>query len=169
MTFLSLGVILKTRGLKGEIKVKSTTDFASLRYKKNAKVFFYDETSGQYAEAHVRSYTSSQGFDYLSFAEFPTVESILPFVGRKIVVDKDEQKPLGKDTYYFSDLVGCEVFDRKKGRIGKVIRIESYASYETLRIETDGKDLLLPFVKAFIQEVDIEGKRIVCELIEGMI
>lgn len=127
MTFLSLGVILKTRGLKGEIKVKSTTDFASLRYKKNAKVFLYDETSGQYAEAHVRSYTSSQGFDYLSFAEFPTVESILPFVGRKIVVDKDEQKPLGKDTYYFSDLVGCEVFDRKRDGSGK-----SFGSNPTL-------------------------------------
>lgn len=168
MQFLSLGVILKTRGLKGEVKVKSTTDFASTRYKKNAKVFLYDEKSEQTVEAHIRSHTSSQGFDYLSFTEFPSIEAIDPFVKWKIVVDKDEQKPLAKDTYYFCDLVDCEVFDRKTGRIGKVIRVESYASYETLRIKTEGKDLLLPFVKAFIKEVDIDEKRIVCELIEGM-
>ena len=60
MQFLSLGVILKTRGLKGEVKVKSTTDFASTRYKKNAKVFLYDEKSEQTVEAHIRSHTSSQ-------------------------------------------------------------------------------------------------------------
>lgn len=169
MQFLSLGVILKTRGLKGEVKVKSTTDFASIRYKKNSKVYLYDENTEQFVEAHVRSYTSSQGFDYLSFVEFPSIEAISPFVKRKIVVDKEEQKPLGKDTYYFCDLVGCEVFDSKRGRIGKVVRVESYASYETLRVETEGKDLLLPFVKAFVKEIDISDKKIVCELIEGMI
>ena len=38
MEYLSLGLILKTRGLKGEVKVKSSTDFASSRYKRKNKV-----------------------------------------------------------------------------------------------------------------------------------
>ena len=170
MNYLQLGIILKTKGLKGEVKVKSTTDFAHLRYKKKAKVFLYNEKSGDLKEVHIASYNFNQGFDYVSFEEYKDIDLITPFIGYQIVVNKEEQPPLKKDNYYFADLVNCEVFDKERGLIGKVTKVEQYSSNETLRIKLEnGKDLLLPFVKAFVKKVDIETKRIDVELIEGMI
>lgn len=170
MNYLSLGVILKTRGLKGEVKVKSSTDFASERYKKNHKVYLLDSKTQEAKEVHIKSYSNQMGFDYVSFVELPDINLITPYIGRQIVVIKEEQKPLGKDNYYFSDLIGCEVFDQEDQKIGEVIKIEEYASYHTLRIKLlSGKDLLLPFVKAFIKDVDIRNKIIKASIIEGMI
>ena len=72
--------------------------------------------------------------------------------------------------YYFSDLINCDVISQNNINIGKVIKVEEYSANQTLRIKLEnGKDLLLPFVKAFIKKVDIENKAIYVELIEGMI
>lgn len=170
MNYLSLGVILKTRGLKGEVKVKSSTDFASERYKKNHKVYLLDPKTQEAKEVHIKSYSNQMGFDYVSFVELPDINLITPYIGHQIVVIKEEQKPLDKDNYYFSDLINCDVFDQNDQKIGEVTKIEEYASYHTLRIKLlSGKDLLLPFVKAFIKVVDIENKKIKATIIEGMI
>jgi 16S rRNA processing protein RimM len=170
MEYLALGLILKTRGLKGEVKVKSSTDFASLRYKKKNKVYLYNEETQDLKEVHVFSYSSIQGFDYVSFEELRDINLVLPYIHYQIVVKKEEQPKLKKDTYYFSELVGCKVIDQNNNSIGEIIKIEEYSANQTLRIRLEnGKDLLLPFVKAFIKKVDIERKEVNCHLIEGMI
>lgn len=170
MEYLSLGLILKTRGLKGEVKVKSSTDFASSRYKRKNKVYLYKESNGDLKEVHVASYSFNQGFDYVSFEELKDINLVLPYIGYEIVVKKEEQPKLKKDTYYYGDLIGCEVYDQNNSLIGKVTKVEDFSANQTLRIRLEnGKDLLLPFMKAFIKRVDIENKTINCELIEGMI
>lgn len=169
MNYLTLGTILKTKGLKGEVKVKSSTDFASSRYKKKNKVYLYNENTNDLIEVHVSTYSNNQGFDYVSFEELKDINLITPYIGYQIVVKKEEQPPLRKDSYYFSDLINCQVIDQSHEIIGTVYKIEQFSSNETLRIKlTNGKDLLLPFVKAFIKNVDIEHKVINVELIEGM-
>jgi 16S rRNA processing protein RimM len=170
MEYLALGLILKTRGLKGEVKVKSSTDFASLRYKKKNKVYLYNEETGDLKEVHIFSYQSIQGFDYVSFEELRDINLVLPYIHYQIVVKKEEQPKLKKDTYYFSELIGCKVIDQNTNFIGEVIKIEEYSANQTLRIRLEnGKDLLLPFMKAFIKKVDIENKEVHCHLIEGML
>lgn len=170
MEYLSLGLILKTRGLKGEVKVKSSTSFASLRYKKKNKVYLINEKTEDILEVHVNSYSFHQGFDYVSFIELNDINLVLPYIGYQIVVKKEEQPKLKKDTYFYGDLVGCKVIDQNNNEIGDVIKVEEYSANQTLRIKlANGKDLLLPFMKAFIKNVDIENKIIHCELIEGMI
>ena len=170
MKYLSLGVILKTRGLKGEVKVKSSTDFALLRYKKNNKVYLYNEKTQDLKEVHILSYSPINGFDYLIFKELNDINLVTPFIGYQIVVNKEEHPPLKKDSYYYDDLIDCKVIDQDNIEIGIVTKIEEYSANETLRIKlNNGKDLLLPFVKAFIKKVDIDSKTINVELIEGMI
>lgn len=167
---LSLGIILKTRGLKGEVKVKSFTDFASIRYKKGNKVYLYNERNNDLIEVHVSHYSFIQGFDYVIFKEYPTIEQITPFLNYEIVVKKDEQPKLSDDSYYFSDLISLNVINQNNENIGKVIKIEQFSANETLRIRlNNSKDLLLPFMKAFIKKVDLENKAIYVNLIEGMI
>ena len=53
--------------------------------------------------------------------------------------------------------------------IGVVKAIEEYSSYATLRVKTSGKDVLIPFVKAFILSVSLEDKHITVKFIEGLL
>ena len=54
-------------------------------------------------------------------------------------------------------------------KIGVVKAIEEYTSYATLRVKTNEKDVLIPFVQAFIKSVSLEEKQIIINYIEGLL
>ncbi len=166
MSYIKLGTILKTRGLKGNVKVYSTSDFASLRYKKGAKVLLKNDE--KIIEVEVLNYTSDGKFDYLTFKDYDTIEKITPFLNFDIVLNKEESI-LPKGYYFHDDLIRCKIFENNI-EIAKVIDVEEYSSYKSLRIVflKNNKTFLLPFIKQFIKKVDIENYRIDVELIKGM-
>ena len=67
MKLLTLGRIIKTKGLDGTFKVNSSTDFAEERYEKGNKVLIKDERTNNIKEVTVRRYYFDQVFDYVSF------------------------------------------------------------------------------------------------------
>ena len=73
MDYLKLGTIIKTRGLKGQVKVYSTTEFAYDRYKKGSIMFLENPETRDLKEVKVQSYTSDGQFDYLTFKGFDGV------------------------------------------------------------------------------------------------
>ena len=167
MSYLKLGTILKTRGLKGQVKVYSTTEFAYDRYEKGAHVLLKHPEFDNLIEMEVESFSSDGQFDYLTFKGYNTIESITPYLKHDILIVKEEN-PLPKGMYYHSDLIDCSVYENNT-LIGKVKEVESFTSRKTLRISlTNGKTLLLPFIEAFIIDVDIDKKQINVKLIEGM-
>ncbi len=168
MEYLKLGTILKTRGLKGQVKVYSTTEFALDRYKKGNNVILKNNETNEIKEFEIESFSSDGQFDYLTFKGYNTIESITPFLKYDILIIKEEN-PLPKNMYYHQDLINCEVYS-DNSLIGKVIEVEEYTSKKSLRILlNNNKTLLLPFIKVFIKKVDIDNKRIDVNLIKGMI
>ena len=54
--------------------------------------------------------------------------------------------------------------------IGKVKKVEEYSAYATLRVTKEKhKDVLIPFVKSFILDVNLEEKKIIVKYIEGLL
>ena len=169
MKLLTLGKIIKTKGLDGTFKVNSSTDFADERYQKGNKVYIEDIRTKELKEVTVRRYYFDQGFDYVAFEEIPTIDEATPLVNSLILVDKDSLPPLEDDEYYFDDLEGCKV-TIKGNHIGKVSKVEDYNGRRSLRVTlSNKKQILIPFVDQFIKEVNIGKKSIEVELIEGMI
>ena len=98
-----------------------------------------------------------------------TPEEAKALKGYEIHVIKD-QKDLEKDTYFYSDLRGCDIVDETGNILGSVSEVEEFPAQLTLRVKRKGKpDFFVPFVKQFIKSVDIENKRIVIEIIEGLL
>ncbi len=170
MSYLKLGTIIKTRGLKGEVKVFSTTHFAEDRYQKGNVVYLVNEKQTVEIPVHVSKYSFSQGFDYVTFEEMPDINLVEKYLKYDIVIKKEESQELGEDMYYFDDLKMCLVYDQNGNEVGIVTEVEEFTSRETLRIKRKDKpDLLLPFITdVFITNVDIEHKRIDVKLLEGM-
>ena len=168
MEYLKLGTIIKTRGLKGQVKVYSTTEFAYDRYQKGAIVFLENPETRSLKEFEVKSFSNDGQFDYLTFKGFDTIESITPYLKHDILISKEEN-PLPEGLYYHVDLINCEIYSNNE-LVGKVIAVEEFTSRKSLRIKLKNeKTLLLPFIEAFILNVDIKNKRIDVKLIEGMI
>lgn len=167
MEYLTLGKIVKAFGIKGEAKIYSSTHFRKQRYKKNNKVFLYNEKTEQRIEVTIISHRIDGDFDMVSFNEIKDINELLPYINYLVQVEKDNHL-LTKDSYFYSDLVGLEVYDENNKFLGKVKKIEEYAAYQTLRIETNNKDILIPFVKAFIKEVNLDENKIIIFHWEGL-
>lgn len=168
MDYLTVGRIVKTIGLKGEVKVYPTTNFRDSRFKAKSHLFVYNEKTDERTEVIVRSRHMNGSVDEIFLDGYTTIESVEGFVGCLLQVEKNN-KLLKKDMYYYSDLIGMvAVFDNGK-TIGTVKAVEEYAAYQTLRIKTNDKDVLVPFVNAFIQEVDLENRKITIKFMEGLL
>ena len=75
-----------------------------------------------------------------------------------------EQLDIAEGEYLDDDLIGCELLDTAGTSIGRVSRVEHFPSSDMLIV--NGK--MVPLVHAFIRSIDIEGKRVVAELPEGL-
>ena len=93
-----------------------------------------------------------EGVDDRSAAE-SLIKAIL------IVEQEVEQLPPEPDAWYDHQLVGLKVF-RDGQEIGSVVRVDHLPGQDLLVIKTLDKEVLLPFVKAFVPTVDVSNNRI---------
>ena len=169
MEYLLLGYIIDSFSLDGTVKILSKTDFANLRYQKGNTVFFYNAKTKERLPMTVVSYRSNGQFDFVKVEEIDSPEKAQGYKGFEVQVEKD-YKNMEKDTYYFVDIVGCEVLDENGQVLGIVSQVEEFPAQLTLKVKRKGQpDFLVPFVKAFIRSVDIENKKIVINVIGGLL
>lgn len=168
MEYLRVGTITRTIGLRGEVKVYPSTDFRDSRFKSGNHLFL-SKDDGEKIELTIKIHRKNGDFDNLIFNEISSIEEAEKYIHYDLFVIKDT-KILKKDQYFFSDLVGLDVYFDNGTYIGKVKDLEEYASYNTLRVNREkDKDVLIPFVKAFVKEVNLEEKKIIINFIEGLI
>ena len=168
MEFLTVGQIVRTIGLKGEVKIYPSTHFRDTRFKKGSRVFLLNDNNEIERELTIKSHRVNGNCDNLIFEEISSIEEAEKINKKHLFVEKNREI-LGKNEFFYSDLVGMKVnFDNGK-EIGVVKAIEEYNSYVTLRVKTNGKDVLVPFVEAFIKSVSLEEKQIIVKFIEGLL
>lgn len=168
MEYLSVGQIVKTIGLKGEVKVYPSTNFRDSRFSKGSHLFILNKNNEIVRELTVKSHKINGNCDNLIFNEISSIEEAEKLVHEYLNVVKDNTF-LKKGEYFYSDLVGLDAYFDNGTLIGKVKKVEEYTSYQTLRVKTEGKDVLIPFVKAFIKEVSLQEKKIIIKFIEGLL
>ena len=99
-----------------------------------------------------------RGIDNISEAEV--------WQGAEVRVPAAERAPLDEGEFYHSDLIGCEVWDRKRGdRVGVVIAMRDFGGPGTLELDNG---LLVPFAKAICVNIEPAARRIDVELPEGL-
>ncbi len=76
-----------------------------------------------------------------------------------LVEQQTDQLPGEPDAWYDHQLVGLRVI-RDGQEIGQVTRVDHLPAQDLLIIQTKEKEVLLPFVKAFVPKVDVENSSI---------
>lgn len=87
--------------------------------------------------------------------------------GARIFVPRSSFPTAGEGEYYWVDLLGLDVMNRAGESLGQVADLLDTGAHTVLRLtyEADGKPLerLIPFVAAYIDQVDLPGRRIVAD------
>lgn len=162
----TIGKIVNTHGVKGELKVMPTTDEPK-RFSKLKEVYVEHRGLKTYTVESVRYHKE---FVLIKLEGINDMTEAERFKGGLMKIDRKDSLPLKKDEYYISDLYDLEVYteeDRHLGKIKDVIYTGSNDVYVVERTE-GGKDLLLPAIKQVVKSVQIEDKKMIVHLLEGL-
>jgi len=88
--------------------------------------------------------------------------------GARIFVPRSSFPTAAEDEYYWVDLIGLDVVNREGVALGTVRELLATGPQTTLVLsyaQEDGKEQerMIPFVSAFVDQVDIPGRRIVVD------
>jgi 16S rRNA processing protein RimM len=161
-----IGEVLKSHGIKGEIKIYPLTDNQA-RFKKLKKVYLSDQkTELSFAVQGVR--LGSKGMVYLKLAGIETPEQAQKFQGFQVRIDRSEVPPL-KDRWYYFELEGMKVYENDVllGTLVKILQTGANDVYLVRREE--GKDICIPALKSVVKKVDVPGKRMDVILPPGLL
>ena len=166
--FISIGKILNFHGIKGEAKVGFSKGREN-QIEALKKVFAKKE--GQYSELNVSSVRFHKHFAIIKFKEFQTVNDVEEFKGCDLYLPKEEvEETLSNDEYLISDLIGMEVYDEDGSCVGTITAIGENLANDLLSVKDgNGKEHLVPFVKEIVPVVDLQGRKVVINNIEGLI
>lgn len=90
---ITVAEILTTHGVRGNLKVKSLSDYEK-RFENGAKLLIGDE------ELTVESSFDQKGLKVIKFKEYDDINDVLKFVGKDITIEDSELGELNEDECY---------------------------------------------------------------------
>lgn len=160
---IKVAKIINTRGLKGECKLYLYTDDAAHRFE-TGRVLYIDES----VPVTVKAYSENKGLGYVKLEGIDTIEQAEKLKGKSLYLPMSELPETEEGEYYYHELVGCHVINEKEEDTGTVQDILETGANLVLRVVSDESSYLLPFVDAFVEEVQPEEKKIIIREMEGL-
>ena len=85
------------------------------------------------------------------------IDNAKPFIGKEILIDKDELPKLEQGQYYYNELLGLSVWIEKK-KIGEIVDIQNHGAGDYLIIKKKKDEILVPLIKDHVIRINIKEK-----------
>ena len=162
MEKIKIGRIVNAVALRGEVKVYNYSGYKE-RYEELDRIIVEN------TEYEIEKVRYHQEMVILKLAGVDNRNDAEAMKNKDVFITEEDLDELPDDTFYIRDLIGLQAVD-DSGRIGIVKDVLQPSAQDVYVIKTDsGRDILVPAVKEFVKEVNLEEGFIRLSLIEGMI
>lgn len=169
--WLNVGKIVNTHGVHGEVRVISITDFKEARYKEGNTLYAFQE-NGEKIPLTVVSWRQHKQFDLLKFKGYTNINDVEHLKGCMLKVHRDEvDDHLEEGEYYYYQIIGLPVFTEDGDELGVVKEILSPGANDVWVVERkdNAKEVLIPYIDDVVKKVDVNNKKIIIHLMEGLL
>ena len=161
-----VGVITTTHGLRGEVKVFSTTQTPQ-RFLELDELLL--DTGKELLPVHIRSARFQKDRVILGFKEFTDISEVEPYKKCLLFVTRENAVPLEEDEYYIKDLIGLSVYLEDGSVFGTLKDVLETGANDVYVMDHEGKEVLVPAIRECIREVSVEEGRMVIHLLPGLL
>ncbi|WP_159886995.1 ribosome maturation factor RimM [Paenibacillus puerhi] len=166
----TVGKIVNTHGIRGELKVVSETDFPAERFAKNSKLVFVDPNSGAKLPVTVESAREHKLMFIIRFQGFGNINEVEKYKGWLLKVEEQYLSELDQDEYYYHEIIGCSVVTEEGEVLGEIKEILSPGANDVWVIKRpQGKELLIPYIDEVVLDVNVKDKKVTVRLMEGLL
>lgn len=162
MDLIKIAKIVSAHGLNGEVKIFPYTDDLS-NFKEYKQIYIDGE------ELEIVSQKIASKFIVLKLKGFDYIDDVKRLLNKDVFINKVQMPSLDEGEYYIHELIAMEVYSEADEFIGTVKDVMETSANHVLVVDHDGKEALIPFVKAFIKELDLKCRKIKVKLIEGIL
>ena len=164
---LVVGRIGRAHGVRGEVTVEIRTDDPDSRFAIGTTLATDPENKGPLTIRDARFHSGTLLLSFNGFDDRTSVESL-----RNVLLLSDvnpKEANATEDDFHISQIVGSSVIDGEGIDWGLVVDVMHLPAQDTLVIDHNGREILVPFVKAFVPKVDIDKKIITVNSIESLL
>ncbi|MEK4024196.1 ribosome maturation factor RimM [Sporosarcina sp. FSL W7-1283] len=170
MEWFNVGKIVNTHGIKGEVRVMSTTDFPDERYAVGSELAIFMPKSKTPIYVKVASHRKHKNFNLLTFEGYPTINDVEKLRDGIVKVSEKELTELEENEFYYHEIIGCRVITETGEDIGKVTEIIETGANDVWTVTpAEGKPHYIPYIEDVVKDIDIEEQVITIELMEGLL
>jgi 16S rRNA processing protein RimM len=166
----NVGKIVNTQGIKGELRIISSTDFKDERYEKGNKLLIVNPNNNESFEVTVKTHREQKNFDIIQFEEFNNINQVEKYKGCILKVKESQLQNLEDNEYYFHEIIGCNVVTSSGEELGQVKEILTPGANDVWVVKgKSNKEILIPYIDDVVKEIDVDNKIIKIEVLEGLI
>lgn len=161
----NIGKITGTFGLKGYLKIIENSNL-NVDWNRVKEIYIF----GINDKFIIENINTSKNTLKIKVKDIDDIQAAEQLVGRTIYVEEIPEIPLDKNEFLIKDLISCDVeFD--KIYIGKVKDVNFQPKSEILIVvNSNEEEAMIPFIKEYIDYVDILNKKIYLKnIISGLI
>ena len=151
----TIGIIVSTHGIKGEVKILSPLSETQKQeaFKVGSRVIVEDQIYT------ITRYRRHKQLDMLTFDGYDNINQVLPLLKKKVYKEKDELNLQDKDILD-EELLEFKV-KTEAGDMGIIKEIGlTGPNYKVLRLLINNREILIPYHKDFIIEINKDKKEI---------
>jgi 16S rRNA processing protein RimM len=168
---LTVGRLVNTHGIRGEVKILSYTDFPDVRFGSGKKLIVVPETGSKF-EVIVESAREHKGMFITKLKGYNDINQVEKYKGSLLKVPSADLVELPENEYYFHQIIGCEVYteEPESKLLGTITEILTPGANHVWVVKpAKGQDILIPVIDDVVLDVDVEAKRVTIHLMEGLL
>ncbi|MDD4046774.1 MAG: ribosome maturation factor RimM [Tissierellia bacterium] len=162
--YIKVGKIVNTHGVKGYIKCIPLTDdlerFEELEY-------VYTEKDN--IKRTIDDVWYQKGLVCLKLKDIDDMDKAELFKDTYISIVEDQLRVLPENSYYLFDLEGMDVYSNNGDYIGKISEVYQTGANDVYEVKNNINSYLIPAIKDVVKSVNVQDKKMIINVIEGLL
>jgi 16S rRNA processing protein RimM len=164
--YIAVGKIIKVHGVQGHVKAIPYSGFPD-RFT-HLKTVYIDTEEGMCGFI-LEDVQLQNEVSLLKLRGIESRETAAALVKKDLWVPEEQQIELPEGEYFIHDLIGLAVFDTEGEYIGNLEEILLNAGNNVYVVRENQREVLIPAVPEFVKEINLQQKKVIVQLIEGML
>jgi 16S rRNA processing protein RimM len=162
-----LGKIAKKFSFKGEVLAYLDTDEPELY--QNLESVFVECNNHLVPFFIVKSALHKNDFLRIQFEDMNTEEDADAIMGNAIYLPLSMLPKLEGNKFYFHEVIGFDIEDKRLGIVGKIVSINDSAAQPLFEVKKGDIEILIPMIDQFLVKIDRKNRKVIMDLPEGLI
>jgi 16S rRNA processing protein RimM len=164
---LRVGRVVKTQGIKGEVRVSSPGKEALAQSR--GKTVYLEDPEGNRRPLTVESARPRRELTVLAFREIKSIAEAQKLIGCLVYADKRNLDPLPPDEFYWYQLQGLRVRTEDGIYLGILEEVIPTGSNDVFVVRKEGKEILIPATDEVVARINPQEKLMVIHPLEGLL